>query len=242
MNYRYNIGQTGEGTSRVKNILGTGSFNNPKPVSLIKHLIKLSKKNNLILDFFAGSGTTAEAVIELNYEDGKNRKFILCTDNQDNNGNGLKIAEDICYPRVQKVIKEYEKESKETLVIRTPSNLKYFKTAFVDAEPTDKNKRKMVDKSTEMLCLKEDCFEEVMNGKRFRIFKNGEDKHLGIIYDDEGIEPFKKEAKRLKKNFVVYVFSLDESAREEEFDDVANLVELRPIPAVILNVYKRIFK
>jgi len=140
------------------------------------------------------------------------------------------------------VIKEYEKESKETLVIRTPSNLKYFKTAFVDAEPTDKNKRKMVDKSTEMLCLKEDCFEEVMNGKRFRIFKNGEDKHLGIIYDDEGIEPFKKEAKRLKKNFVVYVFSLDESAREEEFDDVANLVELRPIPAVILNVYKRIFK
>jgi len=38
------------------------------------------------------------------------------------------------------------------------------------------------------------------------------------------------------------VFSLDESAREEEFENLAELVELRPIPAVILNVYKRIFK
>jgi len=54
--------------------------------------------------------------------------------------------------------------------------------------------------------------------------------------------PFKKEIKKLKKKFVVYVFSLDESAREEEFEDVADLVELKPIPAVILNVYKRIFK
>jgi len=67
-------------------------------------------------------------------------------------------------------------------------------------------------------------------------------KYLGIIYDDVGIEPFKKEVKKLKKKFVVYVFSLDESAREEEFEDISELVELKPIPAVILNVYRRIFK
>jgi len=47
---------------------------------------------------------------------------------------------------------------------------------------------------------------------------------------------------RLDKRFIVYVFSLDESAREEEFEDVKKLVELKPIPAVILNVYKQIFK
>ena len=93
-----------------------------------------------------------------------------------------------------------------------------------------------------MLCLKEDCFDEVMKGHEFKIFTNSQSKNLGIIYDDDGIEPFKKEAKKLKKKFVVYVFSLDESAREEEFEDVADLVELKPIPAVILNVYKRIFK
>ena len=53
---------------------------------------------------------------------------------------------------------------------------------------------------------------------------------------------FKKEAKKLKKQFVVYVFSLNESAREGEFEDVADLVELMSIPAVMLNVCRRIFK
>ena len=93
-----------------------------------------------------------------------------------------------------------------------------------------------------MLCLKEDCFDEVMKGNEFKIFTNNQNKNLGIIYDDDGIESFKKEVKKLKKKFIVYVFSLDESAREEEFEDMADLVELKPIPAVILNVYKRIFK
>ena len=74
------------------------------------------------------------------------------------------------------------------------------------------------------------------------MFKNLKEKYLGIIYDDDGIENFKKEVKKLNKSFVVYVFSLDDSAREEEFEDIKDLVELRPIPAVILNVYKRIFK
>ena len=47
---------------------------------------------------------------------------------------------------------------------------------------------------------------------------------------------------KLKRKVTTYVFSLDDSAREEEFEDIGKLVELRPIPAVILNVYKRIFK
>ena len=135
-----------------------------------------------------------------------------------------------------------DKDARGKLIINRPGNLKYFRTDFVDAEPTDDNKRKMVAKSTEMLCLKEECFDEVKKGKDFKIFKNPQDKYLGIIYDDDGIEPFKKEVKKLNKQFVVYVFSLDESAREEEFEDMNGNVELRSIPAVILNVYKRIFK
>lgn len=230
-------GHTRTGTKDLDDILGKHGFSHPKPVKLIKYLISLiDRKDAIILDFFVGSGTTAQAVIELNKEDKGNRKFIINTNNEGN------ICTEVCYPRIKKVIQNLEKESKSKLVSNRPGGLKYYKTDFVDAEPTDENKHRMVDKSTEMLCLKEDCFDDVMNGKRFRIFKNGQDKHLGIIYDDDGIEPFKKEAKRLKKRFVVYVFSLDESAREDEFEDVADLVELRPIPAVILNVYKRIFK
>jgi len=93
-----------------------------------------------------------------------------------------------------------------------------------------------------MLCLKEECFDEIKKRRNYKIFTNSQDKHLAIIFDDDGIEPFKEEVKRLSKKFIVYVFSLDESAREEEFEDIAHLVELRPIPEVILNVYRRIFK
>ncbi|MEM3370244.1 MAG: site-specific DNA-methyltransferase [Candidatus Woesearchaeota archaeon] len=228
---------TSDGKKDFEDIFGKDNrlFEYPKPTLLIKHLIRIpSKKNSIILDFFAGSGTTGHAVLELNKEDGGNRKFILCTNNENN------ICTDVCYPRIEKVIKGY-KNLKGEKVEGLGGNLKYFKTDFVDAKPTDKNKKKLVDESTEMLCLKEDCFDFVLEGRNFKIFKNNEDKYLGIIYDDDGIEPFKKEAKKLNKKFIVYVFSLDDSAREEEFEDLEN-VELKPIPAVILNVYKRIFR
>jgi len=231
-----NISQT-EANNELKELFGNKKFDNPKPINLIKWLLEISsEKSSIILDFFAGSGTTGHATLELNNEDGGKRKFILCT----NNENG--ICSDVCYPRIKYVIKGYVgKISKEKYRL-LKGNLKYFKTDFVDAKPTDRNKKKMVDKSTEMLCLKEDCFEEIKKGKEFKIFKNAQNKYLGIIYDDEAIEDFKREVKDLKKKFVVYIFSLDDSAREEEFEDIVNLVELKPIPTVILNVYKKLFK
>lgn len=230
------------GTKIVNNIIKT-KFPFPKSLYAVEDCIKaiIHPKNAIILDFFAGSGTTGHAVLELNKDGGK-RRFILCTNNENNNGDGGGIAEEICYPRIKKVIRGYIGIADQKQYGGLGGNLRYFKTDFVDAQPTDRNKRRLVDKSTEMLCLKEDCFNEVRKGHEFKIFTNSQGKNLGIIYDDEGIESFKKEAKKEKKKFIVYVFSLDESAREEEFEDVKELVELRPIPAVILNVYKRIFK
>ncbi len=65
-------------TLELNTLLGGKVFDTPKPVDLIKFIIKLIKMNNdIILDFFAGSGTTAQAVMELNAEDGGNRRFIL---------------------------------------------------------------------------------------------------------------------------------------------------------------------
>lgn len=230
-------GSTKTGSDKIRSLFGGETvFEFPKPTELIKYLLEITTRNDsTILDFMAGSGTTGHAVLELNKEDNGKRKFILCTNNEG------KICTDILYPRLKKVIKGYTAPNGEK-VEPTGGNLKYFKTDFVDAAPTDANKKKLVDKSTEMLCLKEDCFEEVKREQKFRIYANKRGKNLGIIYEDEGIEPFKRAVRDLEREFVVYVFSLDESAREEEFEDMRKLVELKPIPAVILNVYKRIFK
>jgi len=69
---------SGNGTAQIKNLLGDKYFVNPKPSELIKDLIIIgSTKDDVVLDFFAGSGTTGDAVMQLNAEDGGNRKYIL---------------------------------------------------------------------------------------------------------------------------------------------------------------------
>lgn len=81
-------------------------FDNPKPPVLIKKLISMAcdNENAIILDFFAGSGTTGQAVLELNNEDGGNRTFILCTNNEitDSTPNG--IAYDVTSKRLKRVM------------------------------------------------------------------------------------------------------------------------------------------
>lgn len=71
-----------DGKKELIKIFGESPFENPKPTTLIKTLIKCCDKNALVLDFFAGSGTTGQAVLDLNKEDGGNRHFILCTNNE----------------------------------------------------------------------------------------------------------------------------------------------------------------
>lgn len=120
-------------------------------------------------------------------------------------------------------------------------NLKYFKTDFVDAEPTDKNKRKLTEQATEMLCIREGSFEPVLDQKDFKVFKNN--KHLtGIIFDQLAIPAFKKAIKNINSKFSVYVFSLSDDTFDEEFAEIKHKVKLSPIPEAILRVYKRIFR
>lgn len=87
LNSDIGVGTNEEGAKELERIFGIkGIFDYAKPVSLIKFLIKMTNKHNdiTILDFFAGSGTTGQAVMELNTEDDGTRKFILCTDNTKN--------------------------------------------------------------------------------------------------------------------------------------------------------------
>lgn len=224
------------GTSALKKL--DIDFDFPKPVELIEYLITITnkRKDAVILDFFAGSGTTGHAVLNLNHEDSGSRKFILCTNNENN------ICEDVCYPRLTKLIRGY-KNKKGELNESLPGNLKYFTAYdFVESEPTDKNKRKLVKKSSEMLCIKEGVFDLFKETEEYKIFKNPQDKYLGVIFYEDAIPEYKNELKNINHVVHTYVFSLGDDPYRAEFKDVEDKVILQPIPEVILRVYKEIFK
>lgn len=99
----------GIGSDELKKIMGDKSFSHPKPVELIKHLIRQSTtEGSIILDFFAGSGTTAQAVLELNIEDGLDRKFIMISNSEATEFEPDKnICRQVCAERVKRVIQGY---------------------------------------------------------------------------------------------------------------------------------------
>lgn len=107
------------GRDQIKDIFGEAVFEYPKPVDLIKHAIILSgDKDCLVLDSFAGSGTTGQAVLELNWSDGGNRKFILveCED----------YAEKITAERVRRVIKDVKGVKDEKIKKGLSGTFSYF--------------------------------------------------------------------------------------------------------------------
>ena len=79
-------------------------FSNPKPYQLIEYLINLiDKKDAIILDFFAGSGTTGQAVLDLNRKDNGTRQFILCTREKDGDNDENNIGYDVCWERLYRI-------------------------------------------------------------------------------------------------------------------------------------------
>lgn len=102
-------GVTAEGTSLVKKIIGNKDFPYPKPLSLIKGLLsQASKPGDTVLDFFAGSGTVGQAVLELNAEDGGQRRFILCSSTEATAKEpGKNLCRDVCAERMRRVMAGY---------------------------------------------------------------------------------------------------------------------------------------
>ena len=221
------------------------NFPYPKCMNVAKYLLSnvVRNKNSVILDFFAGSGTTMHAAMQLNAEDGGHRQCILVT----NNENG--ICEKVTYERNKRVIQGYTTPKGEQVEGLTKNNLRYYKADFISRDPNSKNKRELVKAATDLLCIKENLYEEVKmtcNGKTLRKdyarrFADGE-KEMIIIYEPAVIKYIVEELKTWgQKEFIkIYVFSEGRYAYDDDFKDVIEKVTLCALPDAIYQAYRRV--
>ena len=174
----YEIEETGDASKLLTEIFGKKDvFSNPKPIELLEVIVEHCKCDT-VLDFFAGSGTTGHAVMKLNKGDGKKRKFILVT----NNENG--ICEKVTYERLKRVI------AKEGYAAR----LKYYKIDYV---PIDE--KVYYEYANELLKHTQELV-ELENGVDF-----SKDKSIAIVLTDKEAAQFAADEKRMAKCKAVYV-------------------------------------
>ena len=228
-------------TEMLNKLLNGKKFNNPKHLNLMKLIIGAAANSNaIIMDFFAGSGTTGHAVLELNKEDEGNRKFILCTNNENN------IMHNVCYPRLKTVITG-EKIDGEYFGEKHKASLKYFKASFVeDNVSKDQSKYNLVEKCDGLLNIKENIFDKVMGDLDFNIYNNA-DKAMAIYnnyYDKLSFDKMMDKLSNLnKKENIVYYFSLDNNVDESIENYVKDKIKnatVKPIPSKIYEIYKKI--
>lgn len=221
------------------------SFNYSKPYELVKHLLKVSNKSNniTILDFFAGSGTTLQAVAEINEEDLGARKVILTTNNESS------ICDEVTYPRMQRILNKYINKKGQEMPYYPNNNLRYYKTDFVARNTSIANKRKLTKLATELLCIKEDCYTEVtslINKDNWnKLFTNGRHHYIYVIYDDLYIDEAVTSLttfveNNLEASIKVYVFSNGTYPYSEEFEDITNNITLAALPDAIYKAYQNV--
>ena len=215
-------------------------FNNPKPTKLIMRCLEVSNSDALVLDFFAGSGTTGQAVLEMNKQDGGHRHFIICTNNEND------IAKTVCYPRIQKIIEGYHKNGDKEFIEGLSGNLKYFKTDFVNnSKNTTQTKINLAKECSEMICLKTGRFNQInCNSSAFKIFSNNtKDQYTCIYFDcfDTDMNNFVTEIQKLNGKKDLYIFSLTDSVDNSLFAGIPDS-NVEAIPYKILDLYRRIAK
>lgn len=155
---------TEKGTVELGELGLAERFPFPKPLFLLKKCLQIgTNPNDIILDFFAGSGTTGHAVMKLNAEDGGNRRFILCTNNENN------ICHDVTYERIKRVI---DKENYS-------ASLKYYKVDYIPISD------RMYYEYADELLLHIRELVELENGVNFT-----DNAEIGIVLTEEELDEF----------------------------------------------------
>jgi adenine-specific DNA-methyltransferase len=230
------FGSTRQSNKELQRILGQGKFPNPKPTTLIKKIIDaVSSDDAVILDFFAGSGTTLHAVAELNAEDGGTRQCILVTNNEN------QIARQVTLPRVKAILTgNWDEGTHDPL----PGSLAYFQTAFM-------TRRKSLDRMRAEISMHAVDFVAVKHGTVNRVSKSPE---LTILFttsltiavapspysDHEELFKTSKSSVREGNGRLAYVFTWSEQGVEDEISKIWEGWDVRPLPAQMLSALRRL--
>lgn len=230
-------GNNQEGKQELKSIMdGEGVFDGPKPTKLINLLLKIANgKDNTILDFFAGSGTTMHATMQLNAEDGGHRQCILVT----NNENG--ICENVTYERNKRVIEGYTTPKGDQIEGLKANNLRYYKVDFKIRKQSHQSNRDLAMNLKDLLCIKEGIYKEQeqfgalsLSGKEqmLRYFaENG--RGMLMVYDTRVIPFITKEIEKMdlkEQPLKIYIFADGAYPYADDFASVIDKVSLVPMP------------
>lgn len=249
-------GTATNGTQEIQEIFGEKIFDTPKPTALLQRIIQISTSTrdslpSTVLDFFAGSGTTLHATINLNKEDGGKRQCILVQQSEGDNN----ICENVTYERNRRVMCGYTNAKGES-VDGLGGSLKYYKTGFVGKHQSknanDADKVELAEKAGCLIALAENTLETIKVPKAakgfWQIYSDNVEKkkRYTCIYhngDYGKVSDFVAKIDELratdkKSKFTVYVFSWNSpDFFENEFDDLKN-IEIKAIPKPILEIYK----
>jgi adenine-specific DNA-methyltransferase len=224
---------------------GYPGFASAKPVRLIQRLIKLyANPDSLIVDFFAGSGTTAEAVIRLNSEDGGTRQCILVTNDEgefkDDEGNVLPggICTHVTYPRLKKVI-ERDTTPKGKVAAGLGENLEFFETAFQAVPKSRRQLQSFVRHSTSLLQLKAGCFTTLEATSEWSLHTDAT-KHLFILFDDCAVDAAVERLRAVKGPILAFVFAYDSDDDSAELLSQLPNVTVQEVPQPLLDLFFRI--
>ncbi len=234
------------GTRALTNIFGpTKVFDFPKAPEAVKDSLKAAnlQPNGIVLDFFAGSGTTLHATMQLNAEDGGHRQCLLVTNNEN------QICEQVTYERNRRVIQGYTMSKGQQVEGLHGNNLRYYRTEFIPRERTQRNMRALVNAATDLLCVKEDIYEEKsmlgtlkLKPQLARYFSDGQ-KHMLVVYREEVVNELVEAIKPLdfgKATLKIYIFSPGRYAFDDDFYEVQDKVQLVALPAAIYDAYQRV--
>lgn len=218
-------------------------FDNPKQMSFIKRILSIFDKDAIILDFFAGSGTTGHAIIELNSEDDGSRQAILVTNNEND------ICTKVCYPRLLNAINGWiDKKSKKKKYDGMGGSLKYYKTEFIGSNDitniNDDDRIEFAQNAGELLSIAENTLYLIGKNEYHQLFTDNINRFTAVYFREELLEfdYFYEMVKDLssKGEVIVYIFSWGVNEFSGQFLEFSN-VTVKAIPQPILEIYQKIY-